>query len=99
KKKTVSGADLASAILAYEPDGSTGSGSSSGMTQTSYTGGGGVVSVARQAIGTPYVWAGGNSNGPTNGGFDCSGLTQFAYKKGAGIDIPRNSETQRLAST
>ncbi|MFG3244843.1 C40 family peptidase [Streptomyces sp. NPDC048157] len=97
KKTSVSGADLASAILAYNPtDSGTGTG---GAVQTDFQGGGGVVSVARQAIGTQYVWGGGNSSGPTKGGFDCSGLTQFAYKKGAGIDIPRTTEPQRLKST
>lgn len=98
KKASVSGADLASAILAYDP-GDLGTGGSGGAVQTDYTGGTGAVAVARQAIGTPYVWGGGNSSGPTNGGFDCSGLTQFAYKKGAGIDIPRTTEPQRLKST
>jgi cell wall-associated NlpC family hydrolase len=97
-KTSVSGADLASAILAFDPGDSGGSGGGGGAVQADYTGGTGVVAVARQAIGTPYVWAGGNSKGPTLGGFDCSGLTQFAYKKGAGIDIPRNSEAQRLKS-
>ena len=95
KKKTVSGADLASAILAYEPNESgTGGG---GAVPANYNGGS-VVAIATQAKGTPYVWGGGNSNGPTKGGFDCSGLLQFAFKKGAGIDIPRTAEMQRLKS-
>ena len=43
-------------------------------------------------IGLPYVWGG---NGPENGhrGFDCSGLTTFAYDK-AGVDLPRTAHTQ-----
>ena len=32
------------------------------------------VAVAMQYLGTPYVWA-----GAAPGGFDCSGLTMFAY--------------------
>jgi cell wall-associated NlpC family hydrolase len=99
KKKTVSGADLASAILAYDPGDSLGGGGGGGTAQVDFEGGSGAVSVARQAIGTDYVWGGGNSSGPTKGGFDCSGLLQFSYKKGAGIDIPRHSEAQRLAAT
>lgn len=96
KKRTVSGADLASAILAYDPGDSMGAGGGGGTAQVDFEGGAGAISVAKQAIGTPYVWGGGNSTGPTKGGFDCSGLTQFAYKKGAGIDIPRTAEMQRL---
>jgi cell wall-associated NlpC family hydrolase len=51
--------------------------------------------------GLPYAWGGGGSNGPGPGqapdlgviGFDCSGLTQYAYKQ-AGISIQRNSRAQ-----
>ncbi len=39
--------------------------------------------------GTPYVWAGDNPQT----GFDCSGLTQWAYKT-VGISLPRTAETQ-----
>jgi cell wall-associated NlpC family hydrolase len=40
------------------------------------------------------VWGGGNVNGPSGGGFDCSGLTSFAVHAAAGIALPRTSETQ-----
>jgi cell wall-associated NlpC family hydrolase len=51
--------------------------------------------------GTPYAWGGGGTRGPGPGqdpdrgviGFDCSGLTQYAYAR-AGISIPRNSRAQ-----
>lgn len=49
------------------------------------------VSAVRRAVGTPYVWG---HAGP--GGFDCSGLTQWAYKE-AGVAIPRTSQAQRTA--
>nr|WP_240930067.1 C40 family peptidase [Streptomyces coryli] len=49
------------------------------------------VNAARRAVGTPYVWG---HAGP--GGFDCSGLTQWAYKE-AGVAIPRTSQAQRTA--
>ncbi|WP_374203851.1 NlpC/P60 family protein [Pseudonocardia sp. ICBG601] len=50
------------------------------------------VEVAMRQIGLPYVWGG---NGPENGhrGFDCSGLTTFAYAK-AGVTLPRTAHTQ-----
>ncbi|WP_433600351.1 C40 family peptidase [Nocardia sp. CA-135953] len=37
-----------------------------------------VVEAAARWLGTPYVWGGGDANGPTNGGMDCSGLTLYA---------------------
>ena len=70
--------------------------------------GDGDASAAQTAIdaamayrGTPYAWGGGGTRGPGPGedpdegviGFDCSGLTQYAYAKG-GITIPRNSRAQ-----
>lgn len=42
----------------------------------------------RSAIGTPYVWG-----GERPGGFDCSGLIQWAFAK-AGIKMPRLSYDQ-----
>jgi cell wall-associated NlpC family hydrolase len=51
------------------------------------------VAVAKRYLGTPYRWGG--STPQT--GFDCSGLMQWAYAK-AGIQIPRTSEQQILAS-
>ena len=37
------------------------------------------IDAARKQEGQPYVWGGGDWNGPTDGGFDCSGLTMHAY--------------------
>lgn len=58
-----------------------------------------IVAAARQALGLPYIWGGGGSEGPTGGGFDCSGLTQYAVFAGTGgrVEIPRTSQTQRGA--
>ncbi|MDI3387171.1 NlpC/P60 family protein [Streptomyces sp. B-S-A8] len=49
------------------------------------------VAAIRQAVGRPYVWG---ANGPS--GFDCSGLTQWAYGR-AGVGLPRTSQAQRGA--
>lgn len=58
--------------------------------------GGRAVQSAMDYLGLPYVWGGGNINGPSGGGFDCSGLTSYAVFKASGgaITLPRTSETQ-----
>jgi len=53
-----------------------------------------VVAAAMRWLGTPYSWGGGNASGPTRGigrgantvGFDCSGLTLYAYAQ-VGISL------------
>ena len=62
------------------------------------------IDAAMDYLGTPYAWGGGGTRGPGPGmdpdegviGFDCSGLTQYAYGR-AGITIPRNSRAQYAA--
>ncbi|MEV3961520.1 bifunctional lytic transglycosylase/C40 family peptidase [Nocardia sp. NPDC050193] len=50
-----------------------------------------VIAFACAQLGKPYVWGG---NGPdVNGGWDCSGLTQAAYRS-AGISLPRTTYDQ-----
>ncbi|MDT4996213.1 MAG: peptidoglycan DL-endopeptidase RipA [Pseudonocardiales bacterium] len=59
------------------------------------------IRAAERWIGTRYAWGGGSLSGPSEGwgidagvvGFDCSGLTRYAYYQ-AGISIPRNSIAQ-----
>jgi cell wall-associated NlpC family hydrolase len=46
------------------------------------------LNIVREAIGTPYVWGGSKP-----GGFDCSGLLQYAWAK-AGVKIPRTTYDQ-----
>jgi len=53
-----------------------------------------VIDAAFRYLGLPYVWGGGNIDGPSGGGFDCSGLTSFAMHAATGIALPRTSETQ-----
>ncbi len=59
------------------------------------------IAAAAKWLGTPYAWGGGDLNGPTRGiaqgagtvGFDCSGLTRYAFAQ-AGIPLPRTAEQQ-----
>jgi cell wall-associated NlpC family hydrolase len=62
------------------------------------------INAGMRWIGTRYAWGGGSLSGPSVGwgidagvvGFDCSGLTRYAYAQ-AGIDLPRNSRAQYAA--
>lgn len=49
-----------------------------------------VISTAKSLIGTPYVWGG---ESPAEGGFDCSGFTQYCFKQ-AGYTLNRISADQ-----
>ncbi|MGY1805470.1 NlpC/P60 family protein [Blastococcus sp. SYSU D00922] len=59
------------------------------------------IAAARTQLGVAYSWGGGGSSGPSYGispdtqvfGFDCSGLTQYAYAR-AGIAIGGTSRDQ-----
>ncbi|WP_369228800.1 C40 family peptidase [Streptomyces sp. R21] len=66
-----------------------------------------VIEAALSQRGVPYAWGGGNAHGTSYGvccspngksganikGFDCSGLTQYAYAR-AGIRLPRTAAAQ-----
>ncbi|MBO1111025.1 C40 family peptidase [Bordetella petrii] len=54
-----------------------------------------VVRAGLDTLGTPYVWGGEDPDG----GFDCSGLTQFVYREIAGVELPRTARAQRRAGT
>ncbi|WP_414698579.1 NlpC/P60 family protein [Peptacetobacter sp. AB845] len=48
-----------------------------------------VIATAKAQMGKPYRWG---ASGPSS--FDCSGLMQYAFKKGANISLPRVSREQ-----
>ena len=68
-----------------------------------------IVATARQQLGLPYVWGGGNADGKTGSmgsgsdpqGFDCSGLTMYAVSVGTGrkVVLPRTSQQQFTIGT
>ncbi len=45
---------------------------------------GAFIRAAATQLGKPYVWGGGDFNGPTGGGFDCSGLVLYAAYQASG---------------
>lgn len=60
------------------------------------TTGGDAVRAAGAWLGTPYVWGGGGAGGPSDGGFDCSGLTQYAvaHASHGHVILPRTTYEQ-----
>ncbi|MER6846238.1 NlpC/P60 family protein [Streptomyces flaveolus] len=73
---------------------SDGTGSGSSAPDPSYgTKAGKALAFARAQIGKPYVWG---ATGP--GSYDCSGLTQAAWKA-AGVTLPRTTYDQVEAGT
>lgn len=52
-----------------------------------------IVDIARSLLGIAYVYGGDDPSG-----FDCSGFTQYVYRK-AGISIPRTASQQQRAGT
>ena len=64
-----------------------------------------VIARAQSQIGTPYVWGGGDADGPTTGvnggsvsGFDCSGLVLYAFAA-AGVALPHYTGYQYQRGT
>ncbi|MFJ8870548.1 NlpC/P60 family protein [Streptomyces sp. NPDC102473] len=95
-------ADVLSWIHRYD-EASAGAGDIGQATGTART----VLSAALAQKGVPYSWGGGNAKGPSRGvccspggqdgrtvtGFDCSGLTLYAFAR-AGVRLPRTAAEQ-----
>ncbi|MFF0888316.1 NlpC/P60 family protein [Streptomyces sp. NPDC003456] len=76
------------------PSADSGSSTTTAPTDSSYaTKADKALAFARAQIGKPYVWG---AVGP--GSYDCSGLTQAAWKA-AGVDLPRTTYDQVRAGT
>lgn len=58
-------------------------------TQYDTTTGDAIVNFAMQYVGYPYIWGGSG-----DGGFDCSGFTQYVILNVMGVDITHNTATQ-----
>ena len=56
-----------------------------------FAGANGVIDLAKQFLGVPYVWGGSSPNG-----FDCSGFVQYVFAQ-KGIHLPRTADIQATA--
>ncbi|MFI7402736.1 NlpC/P60 family protein [Streptomyces sp. NPDC049541] len=81
------------AAAAQDSGSASGSGSTSAGDSSYATKAEKALAFARAQIGKPYVWG---ATGP--GSYDCSGLTQAAWKA-AGVDLPRTTYDQVSAGT
>jgi cell wall-associated NlpC family hydrolase len=86
---TLSGVSLSSELACTQPAGDVPLNLAPGFA-------GDFIKAAASQLGKPYVWGGGNFNGPTGGGFDCSGLVLYAAYQASGgrIRLPHYSGDQ-----
>lgn len=86
---TLSGVSLSSELACAQPAGDVPLNLPPGFA-------GDFIEAAASQLGKPYVWGGGNFEGPTGGGFDCSGLVLYAAYQASGgrIRLPHYSGDQ-----
>ena len=86
---TLSGVSLSSELACAQPAGDVPLNLPPGFA-------GDFIKAAASQLGKPYVWGGGDFNGPTGGGFDCSGLVLYAAYQASGgrIRLPHYSGDQ-----
>ncbi|WP_245558285.1 C40 family peptidase [Nocardia thailandica] len=91
-----SGIDTGASAFAAGRFGGCGSGGSGAPLTAAEPSGFGreVIAAAHRWLGTDYVWGGGDADGPTMGGFDCSGLTLYAVYQASGGQIRLAHYTQ-----
>ncbi|MDT5012213.1 MAG: hypothetical protein QOH57_3830 [Mycobacterium sp.] len=60
-----------------------------------------IAQVASEFVGRPWVWGGGDTNGPTNGGFDSPGFTRYVVFRATGgkLTLPRTVQQQWTVGT
>jgi cell wall-associated NlpC family hydrolase len=68
-----------------QPEVSSDDGSSTTVPDSKYTG---VIGIAMQDLGVPYVWGGASPSG-----FDCSGFIMYVYAQ-VGVSLPHNAAMQ-----
>ncbi|MFD4429817.1 C40 family peptidase [Nocardia sp. NPDC058497] len=90
------GIDPGTAVVAAGVSGGCGNGGSGAPLAAADASGFGraVIDAAYRWMGTDYVWGGGDADGPTMGGFDCSGLTLYAVYQASGGQIRLAHYTQ-----
>ena len=86
---TLSGISLSSELACAQPEGEVPPNLPPGFA-------GDFIKEAASQLGKPYVWGGGNFDGPTGGGFDCSGLVLYAAYQASGgrIRLPHYTGDQ-----
>ena len=91
-------AEIDRLALTYAAPAATGTGAPAAGESTF---GAAMVSTAETELGLPYVWGGGDTHGPTGGGFDCSGLVLYAAYAASGgtLVLPHDSNVQGRVGT
>ena len=100
---SLAGTDLSGGVGPAATTTTVPAGSTPGAAPPSSDLGAAIVAFAQDELGVPYVWGGGDYNGPTNGlvggsvvGFDCSGLALYAVYQASGgaVQLPHYTGTQ-----